>query len=65
VNRSGLGFVVFVVAIFVMLWAGARPACGSPGSSCSRQSDCGRHEVCVADSYTSDRGHCVAIRVLP
>jgi hypothetical protein len=36
-----------------------------PGVMCERQSECSRGELCLADSPTSNVGHCALIRVLP
>lgn len=36
-----------------------------PGEMCQHQNECSAREICVADSETSNTGHCARIRVLP
>jgi hypothetical protein len=56
--------IAVLVALGLAL-ATSGEASAVPGAMCEHESECSRGELCLADSPTSNVGHCVRLHVLP
>jgi hypothetical protein len=69
-TRDFLAFLACLVLSAILGWGFVESAADADGSTpginqaCSHTADCWSGYYCIADTFTSDKGHCQRVKVL-